>query len=316
MRAIQALNPELHTIGWIAILSALDREGRTEATAYTQQMAQFAASFSVEQARAWPDRTKKIFRSYTNFLVANNLPSYGMRDHFPLPFPNDMYWLSLSGECVADFSKPSFIKVWRKRFQGQGSCFFKLLINFSSWRHTLFSLSLSEHIRHTCPFAICRSLAGVLVLRTALERFRPSAETITPLHAMLALLCLLSRMHSVMLPILAEHITRISPAETATDAEDVLLYLYYGGTVYLGLRRFREAEDMFASAISGMCGTANTGAEALLFACALGEAGEVVMLGFLKYQIPISSKSTCAWVTVWFVALNMLLSTHPCASKS
>jgi hypothetical protein len=103
--------------------------------------------------------------------------------------------------------------------------------------------------------ANCRSLAGVLVLRTALERFRPSAETITPLHAMLALLCLLSRMHSVMLPILAEDITRISPAETATDAEDVLLYLYYGGTVYLGLRRFREAEDMFASAISGMCGS-------------------------------------------------------------
>lgn len=89
-------------------------------------------------------------------------------------------------------------------------------------------------------------------MRTALLRFQPTPDTITPLHAMLAQLGLLSRMHTVILPILEIEMTRISPGETGTDAEDVLLYLYYGGTVYLGLRRFRDAEDMFACAISGM----------------------------------------------------------------
>lgn len=94
------------------------------------------------------------------------------------------------------------------------------------------------------------SMQGITLLQTALTRFQTTPETLTPLHAMLAKLCLLSYMHTVMLPILAIDISVLNPREMANDVEDVLLYLYYGGMVYMGLRRFREAQDMFVAAIS------------------------------------------------------------------
>lgn len=91
---------------------------------------------------------------------------------------------------------------------------------------------------------------GVALLRSALQRFPRTPQTITPLHAMLAKLCLLSRMHTVALPFLTTEISSIAPAETATTVEDVLLYLYYGGMVFTGLGQYQDAQDFFASAVS------------------------------------------------------------------
>lgn len=87
-------------------------------------------------------------------------------------------------------------------------------------------------------------IQAIIPLRTAIRKLQPSSEHLTPLHPDLLLLCLLSKCYKAGLSILEEDIFEIDLPK------DFLLYCYYGGMVFIGLKRFNKALEFFQHAIT------------------------------------------------------------------
>ncbi|CAL8463099.1 g2633 [Coccomyxa elongata] len=86
---------------------------------------------------------------------------------------------------------------------------------------------------------------AVLPLRTALGKLAESTTLVTPLHADLCQVCVLSKCYSAALPVLDLEVDDVDPKKTAMTAKDFLLFGYYGGLVYTGLRDYSKALNMF-----------------------------------------------------------------------
>lgn len=91
---------------------------------------------------------------------------------------------------------------------------------------------------------------GILPLQAALRKVQPSAEHCTPQHADFLQLCLLARCYSAALPVLKDDIFEVDTRATGVTPRSFLLYCYYGGMVYVGLKRFSKALELFQHAIT------------------------------------------------------------------
>lgn len=89
---------------------------------------------------------------------------------------------------------------------------------------------------------------GILPLLTAIQALTiNNSSTITALHVDVFQLCLLSKCYSSAVPLLEQDPTSIGIHTTATD---VLLYLYYGGLLETGLKRYDRALYLFTAAVT------------------------------------------------------------------
>lgn len=93
-------------------------------------------------------------------------------------------------------------------------------------------------------------MRAVLPLQTAVRKLQPSSEYLTPLHADFFLVCLLTKCYKSALSILEEEIYEIDQKKTGLIPRDFLLYCYYGGMIYIGLKRFGKALECFQHAIT------------------------------------------------------------------
>lgn len=91
---------------------------------------------------------------------------------------------------------------------------------------------------------------AILPLQNAIRKIQPSKEHLTPQHADMAQLCLLAKCYSSALPVLDEDIFEVEPKKTALQLRDFLLYCYYGGMIYLGLKQFQRALEFFHHTVS------------------------------------------------------------------
>eukprot|EP00741_Cyanophora_paradoxa_P008787 tig00001374_g8504.t1 len=99
-------------------------------------------------------------------------------------------------------------------------------------------------IAHNMPKRAVRSL------HMAVEAFRPTPEHLTPVHADLMQVCLLSKCYSAAEPVINQDVFDIDPQKTALTPRDLLLYYYYGGMVLVGLKRYQDAMDFFQMAVT------------------------------------------------------------------
>jgi COP9 signalosome complex subunit 3 len=90
-----------------------------------------------------------------------------------------------------------------------------------------------------------QALRAIKPIRSALKKLRPSTDTLTPLHADLLQVCLLSKCYGVAQPILEEEIFDVTPEITGVTPKDYLLYYYYGGMVLTGLKQYKQALTFF-----------------------------------------------------------------------
>lgn len=81
----------------------------------------------------------------------------------------------------------------------------------------------------------------VLPLRVALEKSSPTDEHICPAMPCFLAVCLMSECYSIAARVLTKHRLLLDYAETALEANDVILAQYYGGVCWLGLKNYREA---------------------------------------------------------------------------
>ncbi|MCO5597082.1 hypothetical protein L7F22_051156 [Adiantum nelumboides] len=88
-------------------------------------------------------------------------------------------------------------------------------------------------------------MRAVTPLHIAIIKLQPSPQYLTALHADFFLACLLAKCYNAALSILNEQIFEIDPKKCVLTAKDFLLYCYYGGMLYLGLKQFDKALECF-----------------------------------------------------------------------
>ncbi|CAI5503807.1 unnamed protein product [Closterium sp. Naga37s-1] len=93
---------------------------------------------------------------------------------------------------------------------------------------------------------------GVLPLRWAISKVQQctTAEHLTPQHADCLQLCLLAKLYRQGGELLQRDILDIDPKKTGLVHRDFLLYCFYGGTIYVGLKQYQKALDLFMHAIT------------------------------------------------------------------
>jgi COP9 signalosome complex subunit 3 len=88
-------------------------------------------------------------------------------------------------------------------------------------------------------------------LLAGLEKFRISSEYLTPLHADYLCLCLKAKNYKAGYNLIeSSKIFDINPDVTGLQPRDMLLYYYYGGMIYIGLKQFEKALRSFDTALS------------------------------------------------------------------
>ncbi|XP_031481582.1 COP9 signalosome complex subunit 3 [Nymphaea colorata] len=85
-------------------------------------------------------------------------------------------------------------------------------------------------------------IQGIAPLLVAIRKLQPSPEHLTALHPDFLLLCLLAKCYKAGLSILNDDISEID------QPKDFFLYCYYGGMIYIGLKRFHKALEFLRHA--------------------------------------------------------------------
>jgi len=105
----------------------------------------------------------------------------------------------------------------------------------------------------TACLAARAPLSAVRPLMAATIALQPTAGHFTPLHAECLKLCLLAKTYSAALPLLEQELLHADRDATLVTPRDLLLYQYYGGVIYAGLKRYGVAVNFFT-----LCVTAPT----------------------------------------------------------
>jgi len=95
-----------------------------------------------------------------------------------------------------------------------------------------------------------QALRAIKPLRSALQKLKPLGDSVTPAHADFVQVCLVAKCYNAALPVLEEEIFEVNPETSAITPKDLLLYYYYGGMVYTGLKDFKKALLFFKTGIS------------------------------------------------------------------
>ncbi|KAJ7540488.1 hypothetical protein O6H91_10G017600 [Diphasiastrum complanatum] len=95
-----------------------------------------------------------------------------------------------------------------------------------------------------------RPIRAISPLHIAIRKLQPSSEYLTPLHADLLQICLLAKCYKAALSVLDDDIFEIDQKKTGLTPKDFLLFCYYGGMAYVGLKRFEKALELFQHAVT------------------------------------------------------------------
>jgi len=95
-----------------------------------------------------------------------------------------------------------------------------------------------------------QSIRAIKPLRTAVKKIKPSSESLTSVHADFLQVCLLSKCYNAALSVLDEEVYDVNPDNTCLSPRDMLLYYYYGGMIYTGLKENKKALAFFRQAIA------------------------------------------------------------------
>ena len=100
---------------------------------------------------------------------------------------------------------------------------------------------------------LCRdnnlAMRGLRTLQVAVQSFRKSSEYLTPVHSQLLCLCLKTKNYKVGFNLIENKIFDVDTDITGLTPRDMLLYYYYGGLVYIGVKEFSKAYNFFDSAM-------------------------------------------------------------------
>eukprot|EP00271_Cylindrocystis_brebissonii_P018242 TRINITY_DN5087_c0_g3_i1.p1 TRINITY_DN5087_c0_g3~~TRINITY_DN5087_c0_g3_i1.p1 ORF type:complete len:458 (-),score=92.02 TRINITY_DN5087_c0_g3_i1:773-2146(-) len=88
-------------------------------------------------------------------------------------------------------------------------------------------------------------LRPIAALGEAIRKIQPTPEHLTPQHAHFAQMCLLAKCYGTALPVLSEDLLEVDFKKTGLQTRDFLLYCYYGGMIYTGVKQYQRAIELF-----------------------------------------------------------------------
>jgi len=91
---------------------------------------------------------------------------------------------------------------------------------------------------------------AIKALRTAVTKLRTGSDSLTPVHADLMQVCLLAKNYSAALPILDTEIYDVNQETSSVTPKDMLLYYYYGGLLYTGMKEYKKAFSFFRMVVT------------------------------------------------------------------
>ncbi|XP_022683563.1 COP9 signalosome complex subunit 3 isoform X1 [Setaria italica] len=94
-------------------------------------------------------------------------------------------------------------------------------------------------------------IRGIAPLRAAVRKIQASPEQLTPVHAEYLLLCLLAKQYKAGLSVLEDDIFEVD------QPKDLFLYCYYGGMIYIGLKKFPKASELLHNAVTAPMSSLN-----------------------------------------------------------
>ncbi|CAO2205585.1 unnamed protein product [Urochloa humidicola] len=94
-------------------------------------------------------------------------------------------------------------------------------------------------------------IRGIAPLRAAVRKIQASPEQLTPVHADYLLLCLLAKQYKAGLSVLEDNIFEVD------QPKDLFLYCYYGGMIYIGLKKFPKALELLHNAVTAPMSSLN-----------------------------------------------------------
>ncbi|GJN39794.1 hypothetical protein PR202_gb28936 [Eleusine coracana subsp. coracana] len=87
-------------------------------------------------------------------------------------------------------------------------------------------------------------IRGIVPLWAAVRKIQTSPEQLTPVHADYLLLCLLAKQYKAGLSVLEDDIFEVD------QPKDLFLYCYYGGMIYIGMKKFPKALELLHNAVT------------------------------------------------------------------
>eukprot|EP00761_Pharyngomonas_kirbyi_P009200 gb/GECH01009215.1/.p1 GENE.gb/GECH01009215.1/~~gb/GECH01009215.1/.p1 ORF type:complete len:430 (+),score=68.39 gb/GECH01009215.1/:1-1290(+) len=96
---------------------------------------------------------------------------------------------------------------------------------------------------------------GIPLIKNALVKFRLSSDNITPLHSDYVSLCLKAQNYKAALWLLETRIFQVNPKRSGCTPRDLLLYYYYGGMIYTGLKKYNQARQFFETVLNAPANT-------------------------------------------------------------
>ncbi|KAJ8433314.1 hypothetical protein Cgig2_012882 [Carnegiea gigantea] len=92
-------------------------------------------------------------------------------------------------------------------------------------------------------------IRGVAPMLTAIRKIRPSSEHLTTLHPDFLFLCILAKFYKTGLCVLEDDVFEVD------QPRDLFLYCYYGGMIYIGLKRFGKALELLHNVVTAPMST-------------------------------------------------------------
>lgn len=94
-------------------------------------------------------------------------------------------------------------------------------------------------------------IRGIAPLRAAVRKVQVSSEQLTPLHPEYLLLCLLAKQYKAGLSVLEDDIFQVD------QPRDLFLYCYYGGMIYIGIKKFHKSLELLHNAVTAPMSSLN-----------------------------------------------------------
>ena len=126
-------------------------------------------------------------------------------------------------------------------------------INSSNGEHVRYATDSYAELCHKFTLNLVerkQPLRGIRILTGAISKIQLYPGQLTSIHADICQLCLLSKNLKPALPFLDTDVTDISKENGQYDAKHFLLYYYYGGMIYTGLKNYERALYFYEVAIT------------------------------------------------------------------
>jgi len=153
------------------------------------------------------------------------------------------------GYVFALAAKASSQKIDAAKFLNQANRF---LVNCNSFQIRLASNKFVLVCRRFKELSIDSNTQNRAIkpLLNAAQKIRPNSESLTPVHVDFLQICLLAKNYNQALQILETEIYDANQEVTCVTPKDMLLYYYYGGMIYTGLKKYHKAFNFFRMVVS------------------------------------------------------------------